>query len=90
MAKNVVDKATIVHVRTLGADADNVTGRGDVEAGTKAQSHVVVTGAVSERVIADGRIRVARGVATERLLANGCVPGADGVVKERVITVTRV
>jgi hypothetical protein len=74
----VADKAAVAHVRTIGADADNVFGRSDAVAGTIAQGRVGVAGVVKERTITNGRVAEAGGVVKERLNADGRVEAAGG------------
>ena len=84
MAKDAADIATIVHVLAIGADANNVTGRGDLAAGSVAQCDIVVaSGVVLECKSTDGRISDAFGVEQERTATVGAVAVAGGVVVER-------
>ena len=43
------DKAAVAHVRTSGADSNNVVGRGNAVAGAKAYGRVVTAGGVASR-----------------------------------------
>ena len=80
MAKDVADKATVVHVRPRRTYTDDVTGRGDVAAGTRAQGRVAAARRVTkQRVRADSRIGVASAIGSERILANGRVIAASRV-----------
>jgi hypothetical protein len=64
---DVADKATVVHVQPRGSYTDNVTSRGDLDAGKSAQGGVVAAGAAAiERVSTDGCVAVAFGIANER------------------------
>ena len=73
---DVADKATVVQVPTgdVGTDADNISSRGDVGAGTLAQ----------------GRVRAARAVVQQRTITNCHVQCPGGVVQQRLKAVGRV
>ena len=91
MAKDAADIATVAHVRTIGADTDNVIGRGDVVAGKRSQRRVEEAGGVAaERNNTIGRVVVAGGVEIERRRARGCVVVAGGVRREGNLTNGRV
>src|SRR6266542_6873254 len=88
---NVADKAAVAHVRTWGADSNNVIGPEDAVAGAIAQGRVVAAGGVAtERTNTGGRVEVAYGVVMERTNTVGRVVFAAGVAKERLITVGHV
>src|SRR5207249_6005413 len=90
---NIADVATVAHVRSCGADGNNVIGGGDADAGIHAQGQVAVpAGVVIQRPNTNGRVEVAFDtdavtVAIERLEANGRVADAIYVAIERPITV---
>ncbi len=78
---DVPDKATVAHVPTAAADADDVTGRGDEASGNKAYSDVAGTaGVAKERSIAEGRVKVAGIVGPGAESTKGRVTGAVDVV----------
>src|SRR4029450_2598533 len=63
-AKDVADKAAVAYVRTSDASADtnNVTSRGDVDAGARPGAGVAAAGGENERVGSNGRVAAAGGV----------------------------
>ncbi len=91
--RDVADKASVAHVRTVDvrADTDDVISRGNPVSRAKAQSRVGVAGGVArERCNTVGRVVVAGGVEKERSLTVSRVGYAGGVVKERRMTGGRV
>ena len=90
---NVANKATVAHVFTgkESADADDVSGRGNIATGLSAQDRVVAAGRVKLKGIETvGRVAITGGVAIERVNTVGRVLGAAGVAIERPKTVGRV
>src|SRR5205807_6735024 len=83
-AKDVADKAAVVHVisRDVRADTNNVIGRGDAAAGTCAYGCVAVAGDVSEREITGGRVVASSGLAIERAKTGGRVVNTGGVRRQ--------
>src|SRR6266576_385131 len=91
--RNVADKATVAHVRTVDvrADTDDVISRGNPVSRANAQSRVGVAGGVAgERCNTVGRVVVAGGVEAERKSTCSRVGRAGGVENERINTVRRV
>src|SRR5205823_4371166 len=86
-AANVADKATVGHVRARRRDTDDVTCRGNGNAGASAQGSVGGTSAARERISSDCRVVAAFGVANERLIASGRVSATFGVAKEGECTI---
>jgi len=77
---NVADKAAVAHVRTIGADSNNVIGPGDAEASQNPQGNVATTGGVTkERITTDGRVVAACDVAKKRIATNRRVGAAYGI-----------
>ena len=76
MTKNAADKAAIAHIRTYdsGTDTDNITSRGDIVAGPKAQ----------------GNVRAAGYVWSSAWAPMQCIEDTCCVVNECVITIGRV
>ena len=62
---NIVDPSRVAHVRTGGADRNNVVSRGHRTPRGDTQSDVVIAG----------------GVAIERTVADGCIANAGGVAR---------
>ena len=92
MVKDVADIASVIGVRTKdpGTDTDNVICRGDVVAGYRPQSRVVVArGVVGKRALADSRVRAASYIIVPALSTLGRV-GATVVLKQCLITGGRV
>ena len=76
MTKNAADIAAIAHIRTYdpGTDTDNITSRGDIVAGPKAQGRVGAAGAiVFQGMSAICCIEIPGCVGTERVVTVGCV-----------------
>src|SRR5437773_794462 len=91
--RDVADKASVAHVRTVDvrADTDDVISRGNAVSRAKAQSRVGVSGGVArERCNTVGRVVVAGAVEKERSLTVSRVGYAGGVAKERGSTGGRV
>src|SRR6266550_924175 len=91
--RDVADKATVAHVRTVDvrADTDDVISRGNPVSRANAQSRVGVAGGVAgERFNTVRRVGFAGGVAEKRLKTVARVGAAGGVAKERLKTVGRV
>ncbi len=87
----MADIAAVAHVRTCGADGNDVSGRGNTGAGFKAQGRVEGSvNVVKERPSATGGIGEADGVAKERCITVGRVVVASGIAKERLNTGGRV
>src|SRR6266403_3025976 len=91
--RDVADKASVAHVRTVDvrADTDDVISRGNPVSRANAQSRVGVAGGVAgERCNTVGRVVVAGAVEKERSLTVSRVGYAGGVVAERKSTCSRV
>jgi hypothetical protein len=66
---NVANKAAAAHVRTWGADSNNVIGRSNADAGPTPQGRVAEAGGVAiKRCPTDGRVLVAGSVEIKRLI----------------------
>jgi len=90
LAKDVADIAAVARVRTIGADTDNVIGRGDAATGALAQGRVLAaSGVVRERTSTGGRVVVA-GVEQERINTVCRVVEAGDVAIEGLKTVGRI
>src|SRR5215211_2570411 len=83
---NVAYKAAAVHVRTSGAYSNNVTLKGDTQAGACAQGRVANAGTVSEGGTADSRVRGAVIVGGQCIETDGRVRAAGGIGNQRIET----
>jgi len=89
-AEDGADIATVVDVRTGGADTNNVIGRSDAAGGISTHGDIADAGRVEfERTIAQGCVGAAV-VASERKITGGRVEVASGIESERLNAIGRV
>ena len=89
-AIDVADPSRVAKVLTAGADSDDVTGCGDIDAGGGAQSRIVAASVIKERKRTHSGVVKAGSVVIERVITDTRVPVAAGVIKERVTPVCSV
>jgi hypothetical protein len=84
LPEDLADITAVAHVRTNGADTNDIIGCGDHSAGNKAQRDIAVACCgerISKRTRTDGRVAAASRVANERTITVGCVVVTRGIAK---------